>query len=81
MLKWMFKPYFKQKNQLNGMWESQLPEFGFYYIERKMENVIRRGAFCNMHHQKKYPFVYYVQTIKRAIHEPLDLKPSSCAEL
>ena len=34
-----------------------------------------------INHPKKYAFVYNVQTIKRAIREPQDLKPSSCAEL
>ena len=37
-----------QKKQISGIWESRSAEFWFYYIEKKMENVIRRSFFYNM---------------------------------
>ena len=48
MLKWRFELISKQKKLLSGMKESRLAEFGFNYIMRKMESIIRRVVFCKM---------------------------------
>ena len=107
MLKWRFESIFEHKKRLREMWESRLAEFGFYYVLRVIENVIRRTVFCNMlcvlwnitYHiiqlvlnrqfnqlhknksSKEISFRFDVQTIKRTIYEPHNLKLSSCADL